>query len=264
MKQFPLLFLFAVLLSFSSCYYDHDGSIVLEEPTPPSPSSVDASVNFSANYDGTPFVIGDTYEYEDGTPIFFTRFNFFVSDVALIAADGSEVEISNIELVDFTNQNLDIDSANEGYNIEFSDVATGEYTGMRFGIGVSDELNATSPSDYSGTHPLGGSGDYWAAWDSYIFAKLEGKVDVDLDGTFTSGIVYHTGGNEYYNEIEFDMPITIDEDNTSLPTIDIDVRKLLVRSENDYLDIINNSAVHQDGELMKYVVQNYLQAIKAQ
>lgn len=259
MKQLPLLLLFALLFTFTSC--DDDATIIPIEPTI---TSVDANVTFSANYGGTPFVIGETYIYEDGTPLFFTRLNFFISDIALVVADGSEVNVSDIELVDFTTNNINLASANEGYLLDFTGVTKGEYTGMKFGIGVSETLNATSPSDYSSMHPLGGSGDYWAAWESYIFTKIEGKVDVNFDGTYTGGIVYHTGGGEYYNEIEFDVPITIDDDNTALPMIDIDVRKLLVRSENDYLDIINNNAVHTDGVLMQYVVQNYLQAIEIQ
>ena len=66
------------------------------------------------------------------------------------------------------------------------------------------------------------------------------------------------------NEHDFYQRRYIDDDNTALPNINIDVRKLLVRSESDFLDIINNGAVHTDGVLMKYVVQNYLQAIEVQ
>ena len=62
-------------------------------------------------------------------------------------------------------------------------------------IGLSEEQNASVPSDYSSSNPLSKSSEYWLAWNSYIFVKFEGFFDADGDGEPETGFNLHLGSD---------------------------------------------------------------------
>ena len=111
--------------------------------------------------------------------------SIYLSDLELTASRSGETPqmLSSIELVNFG----DIQSESEalsGYSLIFNDIKAGSYAGLEFGIGVSPELNATQPSEYSPSEPLAAVNNYWEAASSYIYSKIEGMADLDNDGQF--------------------------------------------------------------------------------
>lgn len=177
------------------------------------------NLNFQA-YIGDELMVMNKEVTYNGLPMRISRFNFFISDITLVGASG-ESKVLDIASVNFTNVNDDAAAA-LGQIVSIPDVAEGNYTAIKIGVGVSADLNRMKPTDFAPGHPLSKSGDYWDGWESYIFSKTEGLMDTDGDGVFERGLAYHTGSDEVYrtntitHEIEIkantatDLPLKVD------------------------------------------------------
>ena len=221
MKNIIIFLTFSSLLLAASCGKEKTNPI----------DTAQLNLSFKATYDGEPLVLEQrNYNYE-GNPIRFTRINFYVSDMAAVNNDG-ETELTEIQFVDLTQTHKTPIDAETGTVMSFSNVPVGTYNQLKFGIGVSADLNKTNPSDYSTMHPLGAdnSGEYWEAWDSYIFAKIEGQFDKDgngFDGNDVS-FAYHAGRDDLYALIDdIDASINLTAGNTTDLVFELDVKTLL-------------------------------------
>ena len=76
----PLSFLFlAAIMSISSCTSDPDPEV-----------TTSLNLNFSGTYAGELLLMFKEYEYADGNKIQFNKFNFFVSEIALVSTGTDE------------------------------------------------------------------------------------------------------------------------------------------------------------------------------
>lgn len=217
-------------------------------------------LKFIATYDGEPLVLGESVDY-DGYQLNFLESEFIISDVSL--SNGSErTEVKDFDFVNFTGTNFNLENAENGFSLIYSDIDAGSYNGMQFGIGVPQTENATNPSDYTSDHVLSMSGYYWSAWDSYIFTKLAGKYE-DEEGSFDNGFLFHTGLDELYRMNEASINIEIEGEKTTVVEIYLDHKKLLELQGEEYYDIQTNSVNHDptDLEPLSMIVDNYSQAI---
>ncbi|ADY26092.1 hypothetical protein Deipr_0936 [Deinococcus proteolyticus MRP] len=109
---------------------------------------------------------------------------FYVSGVALVKDDGSEVPVEGLNLA-----KLNRGTPPRNIPIFQGDVPAGKYRGLRFDVGVPRELNhrdaTTAPSPLSIE-----DGMYWAWNSGYIFFSLHG----DVDGT---RVAHHIGGDSH-------------------------------------------------------------------
>ncbi len=209
-----LLFLLPILLSASKC--KDESNIVVTAPF---------TINFKTIYNGNPFVLNKTYAYTSPSKVKFTRFNFFLTKIALIGANGTTVTLADAAKLDFTPLYDDAKAAT-GLTLSYN-ALKGDYTGIQFSLGVSDDLNAKNPSQQPSSSPLADNSEYWDAWRSYIFSKLEGSVDTLNNNRFDKSFTIHTGGAEgVYKPLIFNQPISIN-DNTKL-NFEIDMNKILI------------------------------------
>ena len=125
------------------------------------------------------------------------------------------------------------------------------------GVGVGPVLNATQPTDYPSTHPLSKTAYYWTPWASYIFNKMEGKLDTLGSGPFDHFFVYHSGKDESFQEASFSRAFSITKDNTTRITIQMDHRALLMQ-DGAFMNIKDNPVSHANGPLNypKQIVEN--------
>ena len=136
-----------------------------------------------------------------------TRLSFFLSDLRLVEVrDGQSFETPIADVAYFNLGPSGLDSE------VFDTIPAGDYTSLRFNFGLTAEQDMTNPSDYSTTHPLGESAEYWHDWESYIFTKIEGKSDnlEDNQERFDDSFVFHIGvsaENAKAGEIAIDMPV---------------------------------------------------------
>ena len=145
--------------------------------------------------------------------------------------------------VDFSQNHRNSEEAQVGQSIELADLEVGDYDGIKFGIGLTPAQNLTGPTDYAASHPLGNdNNEYWEGWDSYIFAKLEGRQDVDRNGEF-DGFTYHIGFDDLYRSKEFSKAFSITEGGCTALEFNVDVQKMFTDG-TDNVDIVNRPVSH--------------------
>ena len=149
-----------------------------------------------------------------------------------------------IEYSDFYTLEL----AKEGIQLHFKDIPDGIYSGLRMGIGLAPDLNATQPGDYSAGHAL--TSNYWSWARGYVFAKIEGNADMDGDGEFSAKLTYHIGKDDLYQVVEFNTPIQIEDGKPSAAHINVDVLDVIKDSDDNYLDItvVENTQDHTNSD----------------
>ena len=237
-----LLFLSGLLLA-ASCG---------KETAPPIDTAA-INLSFRATYAGEPMVLNQqNYDYE-GNAVRFSKINFYLANLVAVNDDG-ETELSEIQFIDLSlTHNTPADAA-EGTVIRFSRVPVGTYKFLRFGIGVPADLNKTIPSDYSTSHPLGAdnSGEYWEAWNSYIFTKIEGQYDKDGNGIFDGNDIsfaYHTGMDRIYKEIELDNILNLNAGETTNLNFELDIRRLFTRPAGSLIPLEPHNPNNQIEEM---------------
>jgi hypothetical protein len=230
MKNYPLLFLL-LLTAFSACE-DGGGDTLPQD---------NFTLTFKVTYDGQPLEKSKNYPYGDRT-ILFDKFNIYLSDITLLKG-SEEVKLSDIEWVNFTPE---LAPDNKAVEVTYKYGAPdGDYTGIRIGYGVSADLNAKSPADFPPSHPLYEESEYWSGWDSYIFAKVQGKYDLDGNGTPEANIFYHCGSDAVYNSASMTQDIPVS--GTGALVIEFDLKKLFTY-DGQLLDlnVLENRATSHD------------------
>lgn len=212
------LLAFAILLGFSSCDK--------EKITPSDTGHINLS--FNATFGGETLIMNSQpYDYA-GKLIRFSKISFYLANLRLLNQD-QEIGVSDIAFIDITETHHSETSAKKGVVLELSNIPIGDYTHLKFGIGVPSDMNETNPIDYPTNHPLGNDFDYYEAWDSYIFAKVEGQYDGNGDGLFDENDIlfaYHAGMNRVYREIEVKNSTTLKKDEVIDINFELDVRQL--------------------------------------
>ncbi len=246
-KSNPFFLLLIVMCLFSSC---REKDIVEES----------FKVNFRAVFGEEPLVMyARSYPYEGNMFLKFHLFQFYLSDLRLIDKNGIESpQLLDITLVNFGDIQ-DQEAALGGLSLNIKAPPPGNYTGIVFGIGVSPALNKTQPGDYDADHPL--SINYWDAAKSYIFTKIEGLGNLNSDNVFDQNLTFHIGGDRSYRDIRLEKDQALFTKNDSSIDITIDLRKILVAAQDDFLDFREITQVHtMDSPVVPFIAENYQEA----
>lgn len=222
------------------------------------------ALNFKLKYQDNPLVMFEHYDYApDNVSLYFTRFSFFISKIILERADGTELLVKEVDFVNLTNDHQNEEDATAGTTYAIPAIEEGEYTAIKFALGVPTELNAMKPANFSVNHPLGRSGEYWEAWDSFVFFKAEGFIDTLNNNNFDLGMSLHTGSDEAYRETMFEVPITMTQSITTTLDFDIDLYQMLVKDGVAY-ELVNHPAIHDLSEIefAKQLADNLIQSIE--
>ena len=251
-KALPILFLGVLLIGFAGCNNkDQRGNL---------------NITFKSTFNGEPLVVSDVFNYLPGQKIQITKNEMYLSDLVITGNSSGTVFLSDIELVDMTATSET--QASQGVTLTFTDLPTGTYRGIQFGIGVESGLNATVPEDYSSSHVLSDPGRYWMGWSSYIFSKTEGFLDTVLTGGFNQDLsfAYHTGSDDLYEAVASPQTnFTVFADQTSSITITLDYY-LLLGLPNNAIDIKSNPQNHtpSDTTELRQIVDNYTSSLTLQ
>ena len=194
-----------------------------------------------ALFNGNDFTIGEIYTDVLGHTIRVDGFKTYIAEIKAVKTDGSEVPLQGIDLINFSQDKV--------YNWT---IEKGDYQGIKFGIGVPEELNKDQdPSQYASNHPLsvnGSAGMFWTWNTGYIFTKVEGKAN--LDGEMSPILdpwAYHVGEDFLYREHFLEKPFTIDE-ATEVRYLDFHVERFFF-NENDTIDIGSDNITHTSGNV---------------
>ena len=226
----------------------------------------DLSLDFNINYEGEALKLFENYEYPSGETIYFTRLSFYLSDLNLNNAQGSE----QLKEVDFVNMTSFLENPPAGsslYSYIVTNVKIGSYDNLGFNIGLDNALNENNdPSGFPTSHPLGFTAEHWPGWDSYVFFKLEGKIDFDNDGTFDKDVALHIGGTDAAREVMKEESIVISDQGMTNLTFDLDVSEIFVSENGEIYDIEANPSIHNLDQMEQviFLADNLSKAINLQ
>lgn len=131
----------------------------------------------------------DTYRNAANETFTLTKFNYFISNIRLRKADGSEYAIpqdSSYFLIE--------ESQPTSQTIALNNVPVGNYTGLTFLIGVDSLRSMADLDKRTGVLDPGlNNGMYWDWNSGYIFLKLEGTSTV-APAAQNNAFFYHIGG----------------------------------------------------------------------
>ena len=222
----------------------------------------DVELNILGKVGSEHLVIGTSFDFDAGTAI-ITKSDFFVSDIQLTENDGTVFDALDIGFVDISLTHDLLESSKIGSSLNLKSVPVGTYKQLKLSIGVPADLNSTLPSDYPNSNPLSRSSHYWSAWSSYIFQKIQGKYDADNDGTLETDFFYHTGSDELYTTLTFDMSFEVDDEEGNALRIEVD-HKAILGEGTIYLDLEKNPGQHDisDIDQLKKMTSNLQPSMK--
>ena len=219
---FPLL----TILLLTGCLDDDDFVDVTER---------EVTIAFRAEYGGEPLQIqSETYGYPTGDSLKMLLFQYYISDLEPFQYNPGKTFRRPISEIDLIRWNSAVDSATivRTYTAR---IPEGEYSGIRFGLGVKPELNAMDPSNFAADYVLN-ENEFWGPQTRYVFAKIEANAELEEDGRFDTGLSYHMGSDSLYRQVQLNGPFTIRDDAGSRLTIVVDVKEAL-SGNGDTLDI---------------------------
>ena len=184
MKLTAKLFFLSIALTsvvFTSCKKDDD----TEEPTPTEQTGM-FKIEFEHGYDGAEFSFDTNFVDANGDTLHFSKFDYYVSNIQLIKSDGSVW--SQPESYYLLKSSDDLSRL-----LSISDVPAGDYTGIKFSIGVDSTRNVSGAQ----TGALDPANEMFWSWNTgYIFIKAEGSSSASsMGGAFE----YHIGGFQVAN-----------------------------------------------------------------
>jgi hypothetical protein len=251
MKKIILLIFILPLLS-SKCEDDPQPTVCLGV----------LSLNIKPTINNQPFVSNKVYVI-NGKKVRFSKFQFYLSSFSLLEKGlTSNIKQSGCDpnkdvlFMDFTQLDDSVKSI-KGVTIDLSNFGNGTFESVGFNLGVNSTLNNKKPADFPTSNPLSKSEEYWDSWKSYIFFKLEGLMDKDDNGTFETGITYHTGSNEASIPTNSAQNFTIGS-NSGQVNFGLDMNKLLTGFDFNTLNKIENLNQKED---MKKLMTNLGNAI---
>jgi hypothetical protein len=217
--------LIILLQSFSGC----------NETTPPDEPVVKEPITIIVNnlYNGAELTYHQLYKSPQDNDLWITQSKYYLSNVVAVRANGTKELIADIAIID---QTLGTDGLTFSGN-----VTKGDYVGIKFDLGVREDLNLKDPATYGIEHPLSVTQNmYWGWSTQYIFSKLEGFEVANND---TSSFVIHTGLQDLYRpNVNVSRAFTVETGGTSV-SVNFDIFSLLKQTDYTF-NLIDDGESH--------------------
>lgn len=230
------------------------GAVMLSSACKEKNTESDVQVKVNFKYGTEPLVYDQEYSYDTDKKIKVELVKFYVSKPALRNEKGDWISTPT----EYFLVALDKPTLNLGK------MPVGNYSAIQFGIGVDDSRNTQSDpqaipaTDYPVDHPLNAAADMWWGWDpGYIFAKVEGRIDVNNNGSYSDMedkvFSYHPGVSNLYRSVELNKTIKLTT-NAEEIVLTLDLVKLF-----DGVKFIDQPVAHPNGVgTPEYVAAKYL------
>ena len=146
-------------------------------------------LNFE-NIVGNEPVVLNTKNYTNalGEQFNISLLNYYISNIRLVKADGSEYIVPQNESYFLVSEERPATKS-----ITIQNIPKGNYTAAKFIIGIDSTKSASDISERKGCLDVGGEAKdmYWAWNSGYIFVKMEGKSP--QNSKYNSVYNYHIG-----------------------------------------------------------------------
>lgn len=148
------------------------------------------TVRFNNLFNGTPLEFGKHYKTPLGDSAKFSTLNYFISNIKLVKPNGELYAVPQDSSYFLLKQTTDASAS-----IQLNNVPAGNYTGIKFTIGVDSIRNTMDVAYRTGSLDVGGAarGMYWVWNSGYIFFKLEGTT-INEVSALRKSFRYHIGG----------------------------------------------------------------------
>lgn len=242
MKKFLTIISLATL-ALASCSKDEATVVPVSEQPAGS-----LSLNFDAVYGNQDFALNKAFDYEltgasGNTKLTyeFTKLRYWVSNVIMVAKDGTEYKVpDSYYLVEENNaQPIQGGSFNKVYpankreQVVIEDIPAGEYKAVKFSVGVDQRYNdnlTLRAGELSALNAM--ANDDWMWFTSYIFTSAAGKltwVKPAPEAPASKNFVFETGSNAQFKQKTIDLakPINIGADYTSKIDLTVDAKKIV-------------------------------------
>lgn len=244
MKYFLLIVLFFV---FFGCTKQTDSSA--------SVSGSDKTLNIQVipSYNNAPLLMYKNYVY-NGKTIQFTKFSFICSRFC----DDVKTNCDNRQLK-FDFSATDSTSALKGITNSIS-ISNTNIQNLVIGFGVDANANALIPAKQLQSSPLANGLNYWDAWDSFIFLRIQGMYDKDGDGILETPFGFDTGGNEIYSEKTYALNNYIPNPNATSVNLLFSIDLVSVLNTTDF-NVITQTSKAVDIPVMNVLMTNLKNAL---
>lgn len=256
MKHLRLLLPILLLALLASC--EKDPKLVTE----PDPTTFTFAVHPKVG--NSPLVLGQEFVDQENYRILPTVFRFYISHVTLIDESNNELEIKDVAL-------LDLEAVAAGEPLTFEAVIpAGNYTGIKFWVGLDSSQNASDPATFAQDHPLSTyQGTFWTWNTGYRFVMLEGYYDTVPN---TAGPVnttnffnYHTGINTLYREALLGSASTafsVAEGGSYTYNLDLDLNDVMYGAQNIDRDLGASTHTTTNYALAEKFTENFVRAFR--
>lgn len=185
--------LLLVVFTVASCKKD--------KPDTPAGPAETATLSFEmqsiAGSDQEPLTLNKSYRNANGDSVTFTAFRYWLSNVVLVRADGSEWAAPDSYFL------LENTAAKVREEFSIPNIPAGDYTSIRFSVGVDPLHNASLDAAKGELSP---SVDMSWTWNTgYIFLKAEGTY-YNPDSLKKLNWLYHVGTNTNYRQVSLSFP----------------------------------------------------------
>ncbi|MFZ4574909.1 MAG: MbnP family protein [Phycisphaerales bacterium] len=152
-------------------------------------NGADIEVAIGHTFDGRPLAMDDvSLRTRAGNIVSVSRLDYLLSEIRLVGCDGATVPVGREA------EFISLGTNRTGFTI--GDVPNGDYTSLRFRVGLPKELNHADPARFGPSDPLHPvlNGLHWGWQGGYVFAAIEGRYE--LPGTALGGYSFHVGTDE--------------------------------------------------------------------
>lgn len=202
----------------------------------PSPGSIQFSI--SNEVDGQPVQMGPlNYKNVKGNDYSISMLKYYLSNFSLLKADGTEVSLSSsYNLIDASIPSSD--------SFSIADIPAGEYTSLRFHLGV-DSLRNHTGTQSGALDPVHGM--IWNWNTGYIFFKHEGSFKDSL-GNVTP-LAFHYGSDRGYVQIELPLNNLSIDGSTRKISIRFNLNSLYANPSPIDFNVDNNRTSGNQGDM---------------
>jgi len=157
---------------------------------------------------------------ENNTLVNLDIAQFYIHNIRLSRTDGGEELFNEYYLINSTNN-----------TISLSDVEEGEYTAIKFDVGVDSTNNYLDPSTLEASNPLAVQlpAMHWSWTAGYKFLRVDGSYDSDGDNMISdtdTTFLLHIGLEEYVREATISYPFDATAGAVNDLTIKVDYAQL--------------------------------------
>ena len=218
--------------------------------------------------DGSPLSSDLTTTYEvNGSTITFSSARIYISEIELLKSDGTSVTFEGDAITAPAKDANDNDISHTvtdrivlakhdlgEHRYMLGAAERGEYTGIRYKIGIDGTTNRLDASQVPASHPLAKQTDrnnHWNWSAGYQYLRMDGLVDADADGTPEEVWEVHLGTLNFLTQMEQAMDFELHADQ------DVDLHIIV-----DYATLLSDVNLNDPDERLTHTADNLPMANK--